>query len=516
MGVLVREDGHFRSWLAALLCCCAAVNEDEHPLEKKNISKPTTARNAIWNEQPTPLQPMGNHPTAVAISHKGIDTAFNENDRVRPIAERAPSIHTLDFGEASLVGKMSLHSRKKSSTTLLSRMSIGRPTDFRRMDYTEKQRRSLVPLQLAPVSLRDSMPEGLDTMAPHGDASLSLEALVETPTRSSYRASRGSPYLRCQQLSSAALSSTPTIAVSEEGPAIVESVTVPQLARPVLSTQSSSSSIRSLRRQALESRGSNTSALPRPSSEMIRLTRKRSSQKNSADSADLDKEILELNTIIEERRAEAGRSHSPANAHVSAVAPMMQIRARSTTLTDIGSAFSRPLISVSTTMESNDHPSHALAETISPVVPVKSRLSQPFMSMPDPAVVEEKPTRQIRRPSSRMTGWISSLLSSSGHNIKASNDAEEPFYSCGPPVRQRGVSEASQCTTVTELDSPVLTAASSPTLKGHSRSYTGDSRITPISPASTVDEKMEADLKTKSGEQWPVIMEHPNEVGLAL
>ena len=33
MGLLVTEDGHYQGWLAALLCCCAAVNEDEHPLE---------------------------------------------------------------------------------------------------------------------------------------------------------------------------------------------------------------------------------------------------------------------------------------------------------------------------------------------------------------------------------------------------------------------------------------------------------------------------------------------------
>ncbi|EME47865.1 hypothetical protein DOTSEDRAFT_69705 [Dothistroma septosporum NZE10] len=349
MGVFVRDDGTFRSWLAALLCCCAALNEDEHPIEKQTSSEPT-GRNTMWNEQPKPLQPM----VAVVSSHRGIKAAFSEHDRVRPVAERAPST------------TISRHSRKKSSTNLLSRMSIGRPTDFRRMIYTEKQRQSLVPLQLAPVSLRDSMPEDLDIIAPHGSASKSLEALVNTSNRSSYRAVKGSPFLRCQQLNSGALSSASSIAASETCPSVMEPIAVPPPARPVLSTQSSSSSMRSLRRQALESSASNNSAISRPSSERIRLTRKRSSPKNSADSAVLDQEILELNTIIEEHRVEAARPQSIANAHVSAVAPLMQIPARSTTLTDIGSAFSRPLNSVSATKEPAEHCDSIVTQTMSP------------------------------------------------------------------------------------------------------------------------------------------------------
>jgi hypothetical protein len=33
MGLFVAPDGHYRGWLAALLCCIASVTEDEHPAE---------------------------------------------------------------------------------------------------------------------------------------------------------------------------------------------------------------------------------------------------------------------------------------------------------------------------------------------------------------------------------------------------------------------------------------------------------------------------------------------------
>lgn len=43
MGVFVTDEGRFQGWLAALLCCCAAVSEDEYPMEKRSISKRESA-----------------------------------------------------------------------------------------------------------------------------------------------------------------------------------------------------------------------------------------------------------------------------------------------------------------------------------------------------------------------------------------------------------------------------------------------------------------------------------------
>ena len=69
---------------------------------------------------------------------------------------------------------------------------------------------------------------------------------------------------------------------------------------------------------------------------------------------DVDEAIRELNTIVEERRADAYRSRnqSPAftnrpppspSSHVPAIAPLLRMHVRSETLSDIGSAFSVPL-----------------------------------------------------------------------------------------------------------------------------------------------------------------------------
>lgn len=459
----------------------------------------------------------------LAATDKGIEAAFNDDDLVRPISDRPPSIKPLDFGGHSpLLGKMSVHSRQKSSTTLSKRISVGRPTDFRRLEYTEKQRRSLVPLQLSPVVLREHTPELLSHDVAGNRLSRSADGLMEDTTniRHSYRASRGTPFERCQHLSSTARLSEPAAGVNERGQIILDTKSNTPT-RPTLSTQSSSSSMHSLRRLALESSSSSSTTPSRASSERIRLKRKRSSQKNSGGSVELnvDKEILELNTIVEERRAESARPQTPANeSHVPAVAPTMPVRARSETLTDIGSAFSRPLLSVTTSTSQPEEMTMSPAEkTFSPVTPIKSRLSRPFVSMPDPSVVEQSQRLPIRRPSSRVTGWLTSLLSSSSSPAPTtSNPTQEPFYTCAPPARRRPISETSLCTSNTDLDSPAFTATSSPMSKSHSRSLTAESRLTPISPPSTVDENVEPDTTSKPHDPWPLVVEHPSQVGLAL
>lgn len=35
MGLLVSDDGHYQGWLAALLCCCAALDGDDNPAERE-------------------------------------------------------------------------------------------------------------------------------------------------------------------------------------------------------------------------------------------------------------------------------------------------------------------------------------------------------------------------------------------------------------------------------------------------------------------------------------------------
>lgn len=478
----------------------------------------TTARNTVWDEQPTPLKPMLLSPRQAHSPYNNnnpIDSAFNHQDIVRPISERPPSIKPFDFGQSSLIGRMSLHGRRKSSTTLMKRISG--PTEFRRLEYTDKQRMSLKPLQLEPVVLKT----GSMDLLPHGeylDLTTPLPEYVMGDDPHSYRTSRGTPWERCQQLAASATSSSPTAIVTERGEVSIQASEKSKPKRPTLSSQSSSSSMISLRRQAMEFGVSGASTPSRPSSsEKARIKRKRSYQRGSRESNDfdIDREILELNTIVEERRAEAARPQSPANSHVPAVAPRMPVRARSETLTDIGSVFSRPLLQLSTTAavpeEADQLASGAEGQT--PSSPVKSRLSRPFMSMPDPIIVQAEEQQQqqqhIRRPSSKITGWLSSLLSSS----QTTSAFTARDHDTVPATRYGTASETSLCTDQ-ESSSFHTTNASSPVSRGHSRSVTVE---TPISPPSTVDEAFQQELtrsKTESDvDSWPVMSD---QVGLAL
>ncbi|KXT14323.1 hypothetical protein AC579_4010 [Pseudocercospora musae] len=518
---------HWRGWLAALLCCWAAVGDDEYEYEKKStkaaISPPT-----LYNRQPTQRDLMSPHASRYHATWN--HAAFTEEDRVRPITERPPSIKPLHAGDSSLMRKVSLHGRRKSSTTLLNfhksakrtsskkspaRTSRGQPTNFRRLDCTEKQRRSLKPLQLEPVVLRGdsrAIPSHPITAVRHNASkSFDVDYCRDTAAkRSSYRGSRETPFERCQHMSATAKQDqSPTTMRDETGPARHSS----RQLQPTLSTKSSSSSMYSLRRQPLESSTSGTTSSSRTSGERTRLKRKRSNQTNrvpSEDSDELDREILELNTIIEERRAESARPLSPENRHVPAVAPSMTVRARSETLTDIGSAFSRPL------RLDTDCPT--IAEAVSPTPiksPVKSRLSRPFTNMPDSNLTTDT-VGVVRRPSSRVTGWLTNLLSTS----KIPEDtaaAQQPPYTCAPlstQSRRRAVSEASFCTTIESMST---TSSPSDSKRRHSRSVTGESSsramMTPISPPSTACTSEDPERREK---RWPTIVDHPGQVGLAL
>jgi hypothetical protein len=49
MGLIVDENGHYRGWLASILCCCAALNEDEYPAERKK-DKIQRERGTLYRE----------------------------------------------------------------------------------------------------------------------------------------------------------------------------------------------------------------------------------------------------------------------------------------------------------------------------------------------------------------------------------------------------------------------------------------------------------------------------------
>lgn len=366
---------------------------------------------------------------------------------------RPPSLKPLDLGDSSLLGRGPHHGRKPSSLGHAKRPSISAPYSFRRLDATEPQRQSLVPLRLGPVVLKETALPTIEspttaTMMTRGRSD-STQDLLPQGEVTGCRSQRETPYERCQARSSFATSTKPREATSKA------------LRRSV-----SADDQRSIRRSVSTKRSSNSLRRDIPSATLFPahesgerpLLRRKASfplrkPYTESDDFDKDKEVLELNTIVEERRAEAARERQ-GDQHVPAIAPLMHVHARSETLDAIGSALGRPL-----TAQANH------------------RVPNPLHTRPRPAM------RRSTSAGSRVSGWLSGMMTS---NNAAHLPSGEPFYKCQsrPPTLHRSQSEASVGTILTEMESPSLTAASSPTSKGHSRSHTGESRITPTSPAT--------------------------------
>jgi hypothetical protein len=301
-------------------------------------------------------------------------------------------------------------------------------------------RQTLVPIPLGPIVLRDACETAHEDMKPYyanmdnkskrqHQRSESTQELLSNVYRPSYFDNRETPYQRCGRESAETL----TLRLQSQ-----ESFAP----KATASTQSLSSSFRTHTRD-----GSNSSSLltlterPRTGA---RLQRKRSNQSRSSfgnpGDSDVEKEVLELNTIVEERRAEGNRVRSRDNNHIPAVAPSMQVGARSETLNDIGPALSRSL-------------------TVHRI------------NASDPGA--ELESKELRPRSSRVSGWLSSVANSG----KTEANDDEPFYKCGTEtVREHNFSVNSSGTA---LDSVVYTLESSPTT---SKRYSRSLMITPLTP----------------------------------
>lgn len=395
--------------------------------------------------------------------------------------------------------------------------------DFRRLDLTERQRHSLVPLRLDPVVLEPRLSARslpcLQYASPFPDVS---QAWNHPTVDQQINDAAQQRHNRNSQIF---LPATPQVTTPNAPIARYASYEDLRPNRPPLSTQSSSSSIRSLKHQATDAfslalvsrssldltqssassirssrrHGAESNALSTPGRVMPRLHRKRSSQsarKSTTESIDwdIDREILELNTIVEERRAEAARTGSPDDKHIPAVAPAMAGRARSETLNDIGSAFSRPLLAGSLP------------------VPMTKRLSRPFTSMPE---------LHAQANSSDSASRTARELPVAGNDTAYSPSLDTPARLVRLHAnldRRRTGSESSMLTAVTDCNVPSLTTASSPVSRGHSRSVTADSKMAPLSPLATAMKDADAYGQTcvTCGDRWPVTPLMHSPVGLAI
>jgi hypothetical protein len=302
-------------------------------------------------------------------------------------------------------------------------------------------RQNLVPLALGPVVLSDGPEIIQDQCGPapswedanaksQHQRSESTQNLLSNAASQSYFENRETPFQRCGRQSTEGL-----VMRSQEN-------SVP---KGTASTPSLPSTLRHHVRDISNSSSQLTlNDRPRTGS---RLQRKRSNLSKSsfgnAGDSDVEKEVLELNTIIEERRAEGNKIRHRESQHIPAVAPSMQIGARSETLNDIGSALSRPLTA--------PHPS-------------------------SPETVHELDSKQVRPKDSRVSGWLSSVTTSATA-FKPSNATTEPFYKCNTgTTRDRNLSASSSGTA---LDSVLNTLESSPTT---SKRYSRSLMITPLTP----------------------------------
>jgi hypothetical protein len=426
------------------------------------------------------------------------DEYVRPQDRVRPASASVSFTKSQHLDESPSLPRNhhSWHSRSQTLGTYGKRPSIGQPTNFRHLDYTEPQRRSLVPLKLSPVTLGPS---------PHSNQALQSSSNFEQsphtgpfqvqrdiwvpdhprgflpPTRDTLSASSPEfPSMRHTflegfkppKLPISSYSSSSSIRSLRQQTVDAHSSTV---SRPnSIVTQSSASSLRSSRRLLPE-----TSNTPLSSRTLPRLHKKRSSQsarKSTAEELDseIDREILELNTIVEERRAEAARAQVQDDKHIPAVAPRLAGRARSETLNDIGSALSRPLLAGSLP------------------VSMTNRLSRPFTSVPEPY---ERPmsSQSDPRSSSRISGWLHNVLPSPSGACEPSGTT-----TAAAPNHQRMASDVSLMTIGSSANSPSLTNASSSHTNGHSRTHTADYRFPPLSPPMLVP------VQTSGGEAEPI------------
>jgi hypothetical protein len=378
MGLLVDDNGHYRGWLAAFLCCCAAMNEDEYPSErerdkaacKQSIIRPTrthTDNDIVSSKESAYCK----QPQLTALpSSPPINAALVQNDKTDkdvgsrcdsrqsdPVSSLPRSFH---FDPDYLLPQLATKDTDKPGSQLPQSPTYDptSPTRRTRLNRSESiQKKSLVPLPLGPVVLR----EPSDTVYATNQTTASREApnvthrhqgsdstqsLLGNASLPPYQETRETPYQRCGRQSTETLTkrASPTDSTAHTQAPSPSVRLFPQKANtpsPSLST-----SLLQHARDLSTSSSHSTLVDQRPTRNTPRLQRKRSNQSKgsfgNAEDSDVEKEVLELNTIVEERRAENNKNRSPTG-HVPAVAPSMEVRARSQTLTDIGSALSRPL-----------------------------------------------------------------------------------------------------------------------------------------------------------------------------
>ncbi|PSN71263.1 hypothetical protein BS50DRAFT_279319 [Corynespora cassiicola Philippines] len=357
-------------WLAITFGCCASRRDSIDDDHQRGVLPATSeSEMRICYDQPQivpfpraeSIQPR----PSTAMSRQVSQWVSNGREFATRASSRA-SLHTLSRPRRS-------HSRP--------RPSIGRPMDFRHFDGVDgsngiqsmlddvpmpvRRRRSFRPLELSiylPDGRLSPLPDFTDdwTVRPVVDLEFPADAVVrERDSRTNSISSNASHLIQRKPVGSGSRRSSVQSQHSVQSrPPSGTLSTLPHLVEEPRSRPVSNLSDRPPLQRANTAHGTlspNTilSRLPSPNRSRASTAPSRPVSVRRA-KVDVDDEIRELNTIIEERRADAYRSTnlSPAlinrpplspSHHVPALAPTLRMHVRSETLSDIGSAFSVPL-----------------------------------------------------------------------------------------------------------------------------------------------------------------------------
>ncbi|KAF2193289.1 hypothetical protein K469DRAFT_288746 [Zopfia rhizophila CBS 207.26] len=468
-------------WLAITFGCCAS-RRDSIEEDGAGLRANRELDMRICYDQPQAVPP----PRAEPVTIPRPTTSHSMSRHVSQLVASSRDFATRASSRASVV---TLHKPRTSHSR--SRPSIGRPTDFRRFDGLNgvdgiqsmiddapmpvRRRRSFQPLELS-IYLPDGrlsplpdfshsewnkLPAELEIPAQAliRDRDSRTSSISSTPSNSSYLIQRkpvGSGSRRSSvQSQNSVQQSRP---VSGSLPFLLEEPT----SRPDTFLSSLPTLQRSSTHSSLTSPHRIVSRLPSPSrarsnTEPLHLSSSRRGSLRRA-KTDVDEAIRELNTIVEERRADAYRvtNQSPAfinrpppspSHHVPAIAPSLRMHVRSETLSDIGSAFSVPL--ANKPLPTPPPPltsAPALSRTttkLSLTPPVRSYSGGPLTSNPITPPTPTVPTPTT--PIGRIGAWLKRSMPSTPSSpsfFKSPSTPKQPttpsqtFYQCTPPVPQ--------------------------------------------------------------------------------
>ncbi|KAF2004556.1 hypothetical protein P154DRAFT_616746 [Amniculicola lignicola CBS 123094] len=448
-------------WLAISFGCCAS---------RRDSIEEDDGRAALRANGTSEMQVCYDQPRSVS------------QPRAEPIYARPSTSHSMgqhvsqwvassrDFATRAS-SRASIHTLSKPRKSQ-SKLRIGMPMDVRHFDGLDgvhgiqsmlddapmpvRRRRSFRPLELSiylPDGRLSPLPDfaqELPEMPAHAlvrNRDSRGSSISSAPSSSSYQIQRKPVGSGSRRSSLQSQASRP---VSEIMPLVQEE----PKSRPESVLSNPFSLQRSSTRGSISSPRRIISRLPSPNRSRSNTD---SSQRGSLRRAktDVDEAIRELNTIVEERRADAYRStnQSPAlinrpppspSHHVPAIAPSLRMHVRSETLSDIGSAFSVPLATkpLPTIPSSN-----ALSrQTTKLSIPQTTRdpAFRPLSSNPITPPTPTAPTPTT--PIARLGAWIKRSLPSSptdptlrrapSSKSLASATSSTPFYQCTPPLPQ--------------------------------------------------------------------------------